>query len=112
MLKKMLVGAAVAAAEMIHDPTACYEYGGPDNDCCAVKGTAHCEGLYAMEWKDVCYDDGMGFVAHTYQCYSLDQYFGFGSIMSCQNSDGSENWDCCAQLGQGACPEPEGIYYN
>ena len=74
MLKNMIVSAAVSAREMIHEPTACYEYGAPDEDCCAVKGTAFCNGPYAIEWKDICFYGGEKHIAHTYHCYSLDQY--------------------------------------
>ena len=39
-----------------HDASQCRENGKFDNDCCAIKGTAMCDGGLALNWGDVCFE--------------------------------------------------------
>ena len=79
-----------------HDKSKCIENGRPDPDCCAVKGTAKCDGSWDLKWLKQCTP---GSKAYRYACQPPAH-----DKTKCM-SLGSSNADCCAVLGTGECKD-------
>ena len=93
-----------------HNPSACVENKGFDNDCCAIKGTAECKSDFKFVDTDIVCWDGGDWQAFNYYCVNTDkkEVKKLGQMLKnhdpsrCRENKKFDN-DCCAIKGTGAC---------